>query len=443
MRMWVNICCCLVTLALGCDVAAGIQQKIIRNKASIVLSCPLSVEGNVTWSRENKGRKFVILTADCKTFMRHINDTRFTLSADQSLIIQRPTPSDSGRYLCNNEPAVQLTVFPSEIQHQVIRNKASIVLSCPLSVKGNVTWSRENKGRKFVILTADCKTFMRHINDTRFTSLPDQSLFILRPTPSDSGRYLCNNEPAVQLTVFPSEIQQKIIRNQASIVLSCPLSVKGNVTWSRENKGRKFVILTADCKTFMRHINDTRFTSLPDQSLFILRPTPSDSGRYLCNNEPAVQLTVFPSALRKAQASTDKQLHFGLMSGITATLFIISIITVLSAGRCRSTKQGNEKKGHTCHHTVDVSRSEPANCEKQEVLRETLPGNEEEDHVYHYIVDGLQSSKDNRNAHSSAAYSLASFPGPSQGTHSSYSLQQIPKAKRNDGNHFPQLKLEC
>lgn len=90
---------------------AGIKHDIIRNKESVTLRCPLPVEGTVTWSRENKGRIVDILTADGNSERRLIDDTRFMSSADKWLIILRPAASDSGRYLCNNKPAVQLTVI--------------------------------------------------------------------------------------------------------------------------------------------------------------------------------------------------------------------------------------------------------------------------------------------------------------------------------------------
>ncbi|CAI5692090.1 unnamed protein product [Oreochromis niloticus] len=109
--MRVNICCCLFVLALGCNLTAGIKHKIIRDKESFTLRCPLSVEGKVTWSRESRGRKADVLTTDGNVDIRHSKDTRFRSLPDKSLIILKPTLSDSGRYLCNNQPAVQLTVI--------------------------------------------------------------------------------------------------------------------------------------------------------------------------------------------------------------------------------------------------------------------------------------------------------------------------------------------
>ena len=78
-------------------------------------------------------------------------------------------------------------------------------LTCPHSVEGKVTWSREIDGSKVDILATDGDKDQR-FNDPqeRYSSLPDKSLFIISLFVSDSGTYYCNNEPAAQLTVIPS-----------------------------------------------------------------------------------------------------------------------------------------------------------------------------------------------------------------------------------------------
>ncbi|XP_044028430.1 uncharacterized protein LOC122864813 [Siniperca chuatsi] len=114
MRTRMKIYSCLLAFVLGCNVTAEIQQKIIREKASISLRCPHSVEGKVTWSREINGNKVDIITADPDGDIRH-NDPgrRYSSLADKSLHISRAAVSDTGRYFCNNELAMELTVIPS------------------------------------------------------------------------------------------------------------------------------------------------------------------------------------------------------------------------------------------------------------------------------------------------------------------------------------------
>lgn len=110
--------------------SAGIKHKIIRDKESFTLRCPLSVEGKVTWSRESHGSKAAVLTTDGDVDVRHSEDTRFGSLPDKSLVILKPTLSDSGRYLCNNEPAVQLTVISpgnTLIQHRVQSDCAAVI----------------------------------------------------------------------------------------------------------------------------------------------------------------------------------------------------------------------------------------------------------------------------------------------------------------------------
>ncbi|XP_036948181.1 uncharacterized protein LOC119016469 isoform X1 [Acanthopagrus latus] len=113
-RMMMNVCSrLLASFVLCCAVAADIRHRYVREKQSIALPCPPSVEGNVTWSRETNGSKVDILTADGdggKTDI-HDPDGRYSLLPCKSLVIYRVAVSDAGKYFCNSEPAVQLTVL--------------------------------------------------------------------------------------------------------------------------------------------------------------------------------------------------------------------------------------------------------------------------------------------------------------------------------------------
>ena len=72
------------------------------------------MEGKLTWSREINGNTVDILIADGDREQR-FNDPhkRYGLLVDKSLHISRVAVSDSGKYLCNNVAAVELTVIPS------------------------------------------------------------------------------------------------------------------------------------------------------------------------------------------------------------------------------------------------------------------------------------------------------------------------------------------
>ena len=90
-------------------------QKPFDQNMSIILSCPPSVEGSVTWSRETNGSKVDILTADGDKGKKHIHDLdgRYSLLANKSLVILRAAVYDAGRYFCNSEAAGELTVMNS------------------------------------------------------------------------------------------------------------------------------------------------------------------------------------------------------------------------------------------------------------------------------------------------------------------------------------------
>lgn len=88
---------------------------IVEEEASATLRCPHPVEEKVTWSRELGGSKVDILTTGGDRDIKHVEDPhkQYSSQADKSLHIFKVTTSDSGRYFCNREDAVELTVIPA------------------------------------------------------------------------------------------------------------------------------------------------------------------------------------------------------------------------------------------------------------------------------------------------------------------------------------------
>ncbi|XP_044028427.1 hemicentin-2-like isoform X1 [Siniperca chuatsi] len=192
MKMRVNICGCLLAFALGCNVTAEIIHEVFEEKASISpLRCPHSVEGKVTWSREINGNKVDILTVDGDGDIRH-NDPgrRYSSLNDKSLHIRRAAVSDTGRYFCNNEPAVELTVIPSGTVRLTATERTGVTLKCPPDVGGSdvPTWSRD---------TGEIQQQRRF-----YVSPVNKTLTIADVQPGDSGLYYCDGKPAVYLNVI-------------------------------------------------------------------------------------------------------------------------------------------------------------------------------------------------------------------------------------------------
>lgn len=88
---------------------------IVEEEASATLRCPHPVEEKVTWSRELGGSKVDILTTGGGRDIKHVEDPhkQYSSQADKSLHIFKVTTSDSGRYFCNREEVVELTVIPA------------------------------------------------------------------------------------------------------------------------------------------------------------------------------------------------------------------------------------------------------------------------------------------------------------------------------------------
>ncbi|XP_051246920.1 uncharacterized protein LOC127358068 [Dicentrarchus labrax] len=196
--MTVNIYICLFAFVLGCNVTSAIIHKIVEEKNPVSLRCPHSVEGKVTWSRERDGTKVDILTIDGDREIRH-NDPgkRYSSFTDKSLYIGRVTVSDTGRYFCNNEPAVELTVIPSGTTRLDAAERTTITLKCPPDVGGSdvPTWSRDaveiQQQRRFHVST---------VNNT---------LIITDLQPADSGLYYCDGKPVAYLTVNKDETSER------------------------------------------------------------------------------------------------------------------------------------------------------------------------------------------------------------------------------------------
>ncbi|XP_027142482.1 neural cell adhesion molecule 2-like [Larimichthys crocea] len=193
--MKVNMFTCLLAFILLCSVTAGISHRVLEEKKSVTLSCPQSVEGEVTWSRETNGHKVDLLKADDDRETRY-NDPRrrFGSSADKSLHIRSVTVSDTGRYFCNDEAAVDLTVIPSGTDRHYTLERTTVELTCPHDVGGSdvPSWSRD--GRQI---------------DGRRVSRVNKMLTIRDVQPGDSGLYYCDGKAAVYLKVTEGDASER------------------------------------------------------------------------------------------------------------------------------------------------------------------------------------------------------------------------------------------
>nr|XP_020443221.1 uncharacterized protein LOC109952470 [Monopterus albus] len=194
--MRVNIYCCLLALILSCYNTAEIIHEVVQEKQQVTLHCPHTVEGHVKWSRKSKGGTVDILTAGGDRDIKHISDPGKRYGAQStSLFILKANVSDTGKYLCNNTPATELTVITSGTDKHSVTEGASVRLHCPPDVGGSQdpTWSREIKGEQVML----------HVSPA------GKMLTITAVQPGDSGLYYCGGKPAVYLNVTKRERSEK------------------------------------------------------------------------------------------------------------------------------------------------------------------------------------------------------------------------------------------
>ncbi|XP_034561285.1 uncharacterized protein LOC117828353 [Notolabrus celidotus] len=218
---------CMLAFILGCNLTSAIVHVVVQEKDPVLLKCPRSVEGKVTWSRERGGNKVDILTTDGDQDIKHIHDPHkhYSSLADKSLVIFKMKISDSGRYFCNNEAAVDLTVLPSGTHIYETQETLEVTLICPPDVGGSEDpkWSTDageiQQGGRIQVST---------VNNT---------LTIRDLQPADSGLYYCGGKPAEYLKVIthdPSERGEK-----AETTTTVPLTTPAHRDTTKTRKQNK------------------------------------------------------------------------------------------------------------------------------------------------------------------------------------------------------------
>ncbi|XP_044028517.1 uncharacterized protein LOC122864861 isoform X2 [Siniperca chuatsi] len=350
MKMRVNICGCLLAFALGCNVTAEIIHEVFEEKASISLRCPHSVEGKVTWSREINGNKVDIFTVDGDREMRH-NDPgrRYGSEADKTLHIRRVTVSDTGRYFCNNEPAVELTVIPSGTVRLTATERTSVTLKCPPDVGGSdvPTWSRD---------TGEIQQQRRF-----YVSPVDKTLTIADVQPGDSGLYYCDGKPAVYLNVTKGN---KAI---ATSKLTTP-----NTPSARQTEART---------------TSTAAAPPPAAISVSLTPTPA-------NTDTTTTKKQSHNKKPGGKNDKDKKPPLGLVFGIVVPFLILLLIIIYFTWRCRFKKQGCEERYPVYDEIEDGLEFQPTKGIDAYYMPDVSDGSNENEPTYSTIPDLVTSGKE-------------------------------------------------
>ncbi|XP_075938508.1 uncharacterized protein LOC142939172 [Anarhichas minor] len=225
-----NICSCLLALVLGWNATAEIIHETVEVKTSVSLRCPHSV-GTVTWSRESNGSKVDILTVEVDEEIKHIHDPqkRYSSLADKSLYIGRVTVSDSGRYFCNSEAAVELTVIPPGTTRLHATEGTRVTLTCPPDGGSDIKiWSSRNIDE------------IKHQSGF-YASPVNQTLTITYVELKHSGLYYCDGKPAAYLIVTKgqtttSTITPKTRPTATSVPSTTPLTNEDTTSTTKRHK---------------------------------------------------------------------------------------------------------------------------------------------------------------------------------------------------------------
>ncbi|XP_042291815.1 uncharacterized protein LOC121913183 isoform X4 [Thunnus maccoyii] len=335
MRM--NICSCLLALVLGCNVTAEIIHQIVKEEQQVSLRCSHSVEGKVTWSREINGNTVDIFIVDGDRDQR-FNDPhkRYSSAVDKSLHISRVAVSDSGKYLCNNESAVELTVIPSGTTTVSIAEKSNVNLTCPDVGGSHVpTWTREIDGKQ--------QQIRPHVSAVdKYLNIPDVQ-------PGDSGLYYCDGKPAAYLNVTKgdqSEREENRTSPPTTSTITTPTTTTSTTTAPKKRSHTK------KPGNKKKKGKDKKKPTSPTTTSTTSPPAANTDD----NEEPTSPTTT--STTSPAAANTDQKPSLILVVGIVLSflLVLLIIITVYCARRYKRRER---------HHIYDEIRDEGLNPTKR------------------------------------------------------------------------------
>ncbi|XP_053092894.1 uncharacterized protein LOC128318861 [Pangasianodon hypophthalmus] len=136
---------------------------------------------------------------------------------------------------------------------------------------------------------------------------------------------------------------KKSCREKNICVLKCGKETNGNVTWSRDVDGKREKILTIYKETVIKHITDPdrRYSSGAGLILSIFKFSPSDAGRYYCN-ENTVELSV----ISNSEIISQERTRTGelLLAAAVAGGCVLALASVLVMWKCFSKRKGSAAK---------------------------------------------------------------------------------------------------
>lgn len=116
MCSWFLFACFLLPLLYFTD---DPKVTVLQNKTA-KLPCS-HTKGDVSWSRLRNGERVILVSS--KNGREIITDKRFGYQADNSLVILKVKPSDSGMYFCNRSKIyLEVTTDPSVVTPATPRN---------------------------------------------------------------------------------------------------------------------------------------------------------------------------------------------------------------------------------------------------------------------------------------------------------------------------------
>ncbi|XP_013997198.1 uncharacterized protein isoform X2 [Salmo salar] len=190
-------------IPLTSSATATVRRVSVPEEHRLYLACSGTVD--LQW-RHQVNR--IIVTKQGQS-VAYMNQQKYDLRPDGSLVIKELETSDSGNYHCNDQLVADVEVLKGK-NFEVSAGRA-LLLPCTVSSKAKQRWyfrkdSHVKREPISTLLKNGTIKMEKKDPQKRFSYDEDGALQILNLQPGDSGEYLCNGEKVAKVTVLTDHL---------------------------------------------------------------------------------------------------------------------------------------------------------------------------------------------------------------------------------------------